>query len=136
MSRRVWFAQDAQFLADPKVADLGAEFGAEGPLTVIYLLGLAKLQREGGIARVKYAALARATFATSGKRSREIVHAAISGGLLELLDEDETREVVVTFPAWARWQIKDPRNAERQAAYRERNANRNGQGNAEVTVRA
>lgn len=130
MSRRIWFAQDAAFLADPKVADLGAEHGAEGPLVIVHLLGLAKLQREGGIAKVKYGALARAAFISHGRRAKQIVHSASELGLLEILDE-EGQEVVVAFPSWMRWQIKDPTNAERQQAYRDRNAARNAERNAE-----
>lgn len=125
MSRRVWFAQDCLFTADPKIAELGTEFGPAGPMAVAHLLGAAKLQDEGGRVTISYKNLSRGAFLRSGAHARNIVARATELGVLEMIAIDKVG-FEARFPKWMRWQLgpgssgaTDPTGARRQALYRD-----------------
>lgn len=131
--RRIWYAMDAQFTFDPRIQPLGEDFGPGGPLAIAHMMGVAKLQDEGGQARMRWTGLARGAFLRGAREAREIVEAAAAEGVLEILDSDE-RGFVARFTNWGSWQT-DPTNAERQARHRarKRNGESNGKSNGEVT---
>lgn len=115
---RIWFAMDCLFTADPSVAELGNQFGPGGPLTLVHLLGVAKLQDDGGRVRIGWKSLSRAAYLTGPKRAREIVAFAADNGSLELLSADD-KVVVARFPDWHVWQPERLMKQARQARYRE-----------------
>ena len=119
MSRRVWFARDCWLTADPKVETLADEFGAEGVLVVEEVYALAKLADEKGRAHIRWATLAKRAFVKTTKRVGHIIREAEELGLF-VVESSDDRGFNVVIPKWGRWQITDPKAAERQAAKRDR----------------
>lgn len=127
--RRVWFALDSGFAADPKVEALGVRFGPGGPFALIVMMGAAKIQGdEGGRFTLPWAGLKSGAYLKSERQAKEIVHHAAtlegvsitSDGdfpLIELIDVS-ARGFVARFYGWDGWQRKS--NADRQQRYRER----------------
>lgn len=128
MTRRVWFARDAWFTADPKVETLGDEHGPGGPLLLEEVFALAKLANDGGRVSARYSTLARRAFLKGSREARAVIETCAELGMLTVESSDD-RGFAGAIPRWTRWQVADPRNAERQAAARERNAESNGECN-------
>jgi hypothetical protein len=108
-----WFSMSTQFLADPKIEDLGEAFGAPGPLVIVALLGRAKIAGQGGRVTCSYRTLAHEAFADRGE-VENIISAASDSGLIEIEQSDNTG-ASVRFPAFSRWQ-EAGRKAEERAA--------------------
>ena len=119
MSRRVWYARDCWLTADPKVEHLADLHGPAGILAYEEVLALAKLANNGGGVSILYSQLARRAYLKGPTLARNIVSACADCGLVELVRADD-RGAVVKLPRFARWQVKDPTAADRQAAKRER----------------
>jgi hypothetical protein len=120
MSRkRLWYSADAQFTDDPKIADLGDAFGAEGPLAVVVLHGLAKLQDRDGRVASRLGTLARKAFLRTQVRAREILVMADQLDIVADLDFEEDGTFSLHFPHWDSWQTTRS-NADRQRDYRDR----------------
>lgn len=117
MSKRVWFAREAQFTADPKVQALGHEYGPVGPLVVEEIFALAKLSESDGRVQTTYAVLAGRAFSTAAK-VRNVVGAAIDLGLFEVDGDQGPKGCALSIPRWSRWQVKDPTAAARKSRQR------------------
>jgi hypothetical protein len=126
----MWLALDAAFTSSPSVEALGETHGSAGPMVVVSLLGLAKMQGAGGAVRTTFKRLADDAFLPGTEDARRIVEHAIDLGMLEEL-ELNGRRVHVRFQNWGDWQ-KRAQNAERQARHRE-STRRNG-GSRPVTA--
>jgi hypothetical protein len=125
VSRRVWFARDTGFTADPRIQVLGDEYGPGGPLVIEELLALAKLAGRDGAIDVPFATVARRSFVTPAL-VKKIVADAGSSGLLEAVDANG-KGLSARFCNWSHWHPKDPTAAERKSRERSRS------GHADVT---
>ena len=121
MSRRIWFARDTGFTADPRIQVLGDEHGPGAPLVIEELMALAKLADDGGKVTVPYATVARRAF-VSPALVKKVIDEASSSGLVELC-QNGGKTVTVAFPRWERWQPKDVTGAVRKRRLRERERN-------------
>lgn len=130
MSRtRIWFARDCWLTSDFKVERIGLEFGADGVLAFEEVMALMKLEgAEDGTVRIPFTLLSRRAFIKTAARAKQVVQALHHEELIEVV-QIGSNEFVTRLPRWARWQTSgDPRNAQRQARYRQRRGGSNGNG--------
>lgn len=113
MTRRVWFARDCWLSADPRIEQLAGDHGPGGVLTWEEILALAKLANEKGVVTVTYAQLSRRAWLKSPAQARAIVSACADLGLLELQSATDGA-FSARVGRFARWQVTDPKAAERQ----------------------
>lgn len=120
-----WYAMDTQFLADPKIEELGEKHGPAGPLVIVSLLGHAGLSNRGGRIEKTYRTVANETFTEPAEVARIIKDAADTGVLA--IETQDDRSFIGRFPAWERY----------QAAFRQARArtSKKGHQQADVTPR-
>jgi hypothetical protein len=117
---RPWTTLDREYLAQDTIRELGERFGPAGPLTFLaIILEAGKVTGVGpGEVELRFAALARLSFATP-ETVRQIICAAAEVGLLAELDTDAER-FRARLTRWERWESKDRTSAQRSADYRAR----------------
>jgi hypothetical protein len=117
---RIWFPLDTGFLGGDKVSELGARFGAGGPLAYIAMLAAAKSNDEEGSFLMSFKALSRKAFLPSAKRAEMVVSAAEDLRLLEVSSVDAFG-FVGRICDWDQWQVGSRSNgAKRTKAWRSR----------------
>lgn len=111
---------DVAFLDQDSIRDLGEQFGAAGPLTIIALVteAGAAIPGKGGkdfdIVEGRYSGLARSAYVDE-RRSRAIVALAAEVGLVEILDQPDAQRFKLRLLKWSKWHPKDPGAAVRKA---------------------
>lgn len=118
MAPRMYYAMDANLTSTATIEELGETHGAEGPMVIVALLGLAKQQGGHGEVRTTIRKLTAGAFLSDPAHAGTIVEHAARLGVLEALDLGD-REIHVRFPRWSDWQLRQ-KAAERQADHRER----------------
>lgn len=103
MSRGAWYAMAALFNHDPKIERLGESHGPGGPLAVVELFGMAKLQGRGGRVEGSHRVLAVSAFLDGREEARDILRDAGEAGIVEI-DELTDHGFVVRLARWSRWQ--------------------------------
>jgi len=107
-----WFSMSTQFLTDPKIETLGEKHGPGGPLTIVALLGRAKIEADAGRVTCSYRTLAHESFVDRADIVR-ILEDAAETGLLDIQDSDDAGATVF-FPAFRRWQEAGRKAKERE----------------------
>ena len=108
-----WFSMSTQFLTDPKIESLGEKHGPGGPLTIVALLGRAKIEADAGRVTCSYRTLAHESFVDRADIAR-ILEDAAETGLLSIERNDDSG-ATVRFPAFRRWQDAGRKAEERGA---------------------
>ena len=119
MSR--WLSLSTQFLADPKVEELGEHHGSAGPLVIIALLGRAKIANDGGRVNCSLRTVAHEAF-TDRETVAAVLELAEKNGLIQIEVRTAT-EASVRFPAFSRWQEAGRKAQERATRKLSANAN-------------
>jgi hypothetical protein len=131
----LWFKRSCTLGQHPEIQAVALKHGGLSILVFEELMSLCKQTRGGGTVETTWAVVATRCYATLDE-VRTIVDALAGRGLVTV-DESSDDDVAVTIDNWAKWNPKDPTNAERQARHRSRNAPRNGARNGaavDITV--
>lgn len=101
-----------QFATDPKLEALGEEHGPGGPLAAVVLMARAKVAADGGRVKFSRRTLANESFVNPGD-IEAILRTAEDVDLIEI-EEIGGREIIVRFPAFAKWQDAGRKSRERE----------------------
>lgn len=101
-----------RFLKDPKIVDLGENFGPSGPVLALGLMCEARQQERAGRVEVTYRTLAADTFVDRGDLRQIIEHAAA----VDFLSIESISELaaIVQIKEWKRWQARFRKAISRQ----------------------
>jgi hypothetical protein len=127
-TKRPWFKLDVDFLVQDTIAELRADFGAAGPLTVIAIIAEAKKSdlagqrppRDQGILEIRATSLAHIVSSDAGT-VLEIVQRAVDLGLLEHVEGSDVAAGRLRVRSLKRgpWEPRDATAAARQARRRQ-----------------
>lgn len=112
MAAENWFAMSERFLKDPKIVDLGENFGPSGPVVALDLMCEARQQERAGRVEVTYRTLAADTFVRREDLRPIIEHAAA----VDFLSIESISELaaVIQIKEWKRWQARFRKAISRQ----------------------
>lgn len=107
-----WFSLSTQFATDPKLEALGEEHGPGGPLAAVVLMARAKVAANDGRVKFSRRTLANEAFVEVSE-VEAILKTAEDVDLVEI-EEIGVREIIVRFPAFAKWQDAGRKSRDRE----------------------